>query len=82
MKDPTGIFGFEMDGEFIALLRQIPAPMMEEFLQRCKQRNYERLDGATNDEERHAVQVRSQFVDEWRNFFKTLLTKPQKPTNI
>lgn len=77
MKDPTNVLGIDIPGEVLATFRQLPAAEMEIFLQRCKDKNYGRLDGCTTDEERHAIQVRSIFVDEWRNFFKTLLTKPQ-----
>lgn len=83
MKEPTGVFGHvEMSDELFYAFQRVPIEDLKEFLQRCKVLQYERLDGAVTPEDRHKVQVRAQFVDEWKKFFQTLLTKPHKPTNI
>ena len=79
MKEPTSVFsGIEMDGHLYEVLLHLPAQEMDEFLLRCKQLQYARLDGATTADERLAVQIRVNFVEDWRKFFKSLLTKPQK----
>jgi hypothetical protein len=78
MKDPTDVFGVEISQHLCESMRMLPENDLKEFLQRCKQQQYARLDGCTTADERLIVQTRAQFVEEWKKFFHTLLTRPQK----
>jgi hypothetical protein len=83
MREPTKIFGgVEIDEHLCRLIRQLPRHELDEFLQRCKFYQYTKIDGAQTDEERLTVQIKANFVDEFRNFFKSLLTTPQQTNKI
>lgn len=77
MKDPTGILGVDISPELAQQFGALSKADLDEFLQRCKFKEYQKLDAATTPEERLTVQVRVKFVEEWRKFFQNLLTKPQ-----
>jgi hypothetical protein len=79
MKEPTGVFNHtDIGDDLFAHFRQLPQVELDEFLQRCKFVQYKKLDGAITDEDRVRVQERVRFVEEFRNFFKTLLTSSHK----
>lgn len=76
MTDPT--WGVEISPQLAAVLRQIPDKEMQDFLQRCKENEYRKIDAAHSKAELLKVQHRTQFVEELKIFFKSLLTMPQK----
>lgn len=76
MKDPT--WGVEIEPELVSLFKQIPKQNLQDFLQRCKDKEYTKLDAADTEELRLKVKHRTEFVEELKKFFQNLLTMPPK----